>query len=99
MRIHEYLEIVSKKDGSKVVRCVKCGHEFCDPRENYKEHALIWERNLDDVSLRAPVSGEPMFTCYQEFICPSCGTLLEVDVFCPGLDQDEPIVWDIQIRM
>ncbi len=99
MRIHEYLEVITKEDGSKAIQCIKCGHEFCDARENYKEHALLWERSLDDVPLRTPISGEPMFTRYHEFICPGCGTLLEVDLFCPQLDSDEPIVWDIQIKV
>lgn len=98
MRMHEYLEVVSKEDGNKVIRCIKCGHEFCQAAENYKEHALIWERNLDDIPFRTPISGEEMFTRYHEFICPGCGTLLEVCLFCPQLDSDEPIVWDIQLK-
>ena len=99
MRFHEYLETVSKEDGSKVIQCTKCSYMFCDVKENYKEHALLWERDLDDIPLRTPVSGETMFTRYLEFICPSCGTLLEVDFFCPQLDSDEPIVWDIQLKI
>lgn len=99
MRIHEYLEIASKKDGSKVIRCLKCGHEFCGASENYKEHALLRERSLEGIALRTPISGDPMFTRYHEFICPGCGTLLEVGLFCPELDSDDPIVWDIRIKV
>jgi acetone carboxylase gamma subunit len=99
MRFHEYLEIVSKEDGQKMVRCIKCGHEFCDARENYKRYALLWERDATEYPLRSPVSGEAMFTRYQEFICPGCGTLLQVDVICPELDKDDPILWDIQLRV
>lgn len=100
MRIHEYLEIVSKGDGEKaVIRCMKCGYEFGPADENYKKRALVWERDVKEFPQRAPVSGDSMFTCYQEFICPGCGTLLEVDSFCPELDKDEPIVWDIQIKV
>ncbi|UCG66016.1 MAG: hypothetical protein JSW12_02905 [Deltaproteobacteria bacterium] len=99
MRIHEYLRIVSKNGDKKAIQCIKCGHEFCDANENYKEHALIWERKLDDVPLRTPVSGDPMFTLYHDFICPGCGTVLEVDLYCPELDKDDPIVWDIQIEV
>ncbi len=99
MRIHEYLEIVPKEDGTRVIRCTKCGHEFCGAAENYKEYALLWERNLDDIPLRRPISGDEMFTRYHEFICPGCGTLLEVDLFCPELDGDAPIIWDIQLKI
>jgi len=99
MRIHEYLEIVQKEDGQKVIRCIKCGHEFCDARENYKNRCLLWERDLDGFPLRTPISGDKMFTHYQEFICPGCGTLLEVDMICPELDKDAPILWDIQVKV
>lgn len=99
MRIHEYLEIADNKEGKKIIRCLKCGHEFCDARENYKLHALYRERDLKDVKLRSLISGEPTFVLYQEYICPGCGTLLEVDTYCPELDKDDPVVWDIQIKI
>ncbi|MBC8274662.1 MAG: hypothetical protein H8E40_06825 [Chloroflexi bacterium] len=97
MRIHEYLEIV-KQNGKNVIRCMKCGYEFCRAEENYKKHALLRERELCDVL--NPIyclSGEKPFVHLQEFICPGCGTLLEVDVVCPELEED-PILWDIQIK-
>jgi acetone carboxylase gamma subunit len=100
MRIHEYLEIVCKGEGQKaVIRCMKCGYEFCPADENYKKYTLVWERDLKDLPLRTPVSGDPMFTRYQEFICPGCGTLLDVNSFCPEIDENDPIVWDIQIKI
>lgn len=98
MRIHEYLEIVDKKGGRKVIRCIKCGYEFCDAKENYKKYALLWERDPKELPLRSPYSGESMFFRYQEFICPGCGTLLQVDQYCPELDKDDPIVHDIEIK-
>ncbi len=99
MRFHEYLEIVSKEDGRKVIRCVKCGHEFCDAADNYKRHALLWERDASEYPSRSPASGESMFTRYQEFICPGCATLLQVDVISPELDRSDPILWDIQLKV
>jgi acetone carboxylase gamma subunit len=99
MRFHEYLEIVSKTDGQRVTRCIKCGHEFCNAADNYKKHTLLWERDAKEYPLRSPVSGETMFTRYQEYICPGCGTLLQVDVICPELDKDNPILWDIQLKL
>lgn len=98
MRIHEYLEIVEKPEGQKVIRCIKCGYEFCDARENYKRYALYRERDLSDVKLRSLSSGEPTVVVYQEYICPGCATLLQVDTLCPELEED-PIIWDIQIKI
>ncbi len=98
MRIHEYLEIVTKADGEKIIVCRKCGHEFCQANQNYKRHALYLERTLQDWPQRRPASGEDMFVVYQEYVCPGCGVLLEVDNYCPALDsEDEKILWDMQL--
>ena len=97
MRIHEYLEIVVNSEGKKVIRCLKCGYELCRASENYKKHCLLWERNLADLPLRSNPTGDKPFEHYQEFICPGCATLLEVDTVCPDIE-DEPILWDIQIK-
>lgn len=97
MRIHEYLEIAPNDRGERMIRCLRCGHEFCGPDENYKLHALVRVRDLEELPLRSLRSGEPPFVEYQEFICPGCATLLEVDSFCRELDGDDPVVWDIRI--
>ena len=40
-------------------------------------------------------SGEKPFVTYQEYICPGCGTLLEVDVLCEELeDEASRVIWD-----
>ncbi len=99
MRIHEYLEIVDKSNGRKMIVCRKCGHEFCEPTDNYKKYALYRERDLTNLPRRNTLSGAPPFIVYQEFICPGCATLLEVDPFCKELDANEPLVWDIQVKI
>lgn len=98
IRIHEYLEIVEKQRGNMVIKCIKCGYEFCNAKENYKQHALLWESETSEFPLRSLYSGEPMFIRYQQFICPGCGTLLQVDQYLPELDKDEPILHDIQVK-
>jgi acetone carboxylase gamma subunit len=97
MRIHEYLNVVDKR-GRKVIACAKCGHEFCGIHENYKQHAVYRERDARDLPRMTPASGDSLFVIYQEYICPGCGTLLEVDNFCPQIDsEDDKILWDTQI--
>jgi len=94
MRIHEYLEIVEKTDGSKIICCIKCSNEFCPSGDNYKKYALRWVRDLRE--MKKVSQGEKPITHYQEYICPGCGTLLSVDVWSPLVDTDEPL-WDIDI--
>jgi N-methylhydantoinase B len=99
VRIHEYLDVM-EIDGRQLVRCLRCGYLFCDADDNYKKYALLRERDLSDVKLRALRSKEPIWVTYQEYICPGCGTLLEVDNACPQLDsQEEWILWDMQLKL
>jgi len=96
IRISEYLEIVEKKDGVKMICCMKCGNEFCAPGDNYKKYALRWLRDLRET--KRVTEGEEPVTHYQEYICPGCGTLLQVDPWCPLIDSDEPL-WDIDVKV
>jgi N-methylhydantoinase B len=98
VKVHEYLEIVETSSGKKVIVCVNCGNQFCGPGENYKNYSVYREDDLEDVGGRFLASGEKPFVTYQEYICPGCGTLLEVDVLCKGLeDEKSKVIWDIQI--
>lgn len=100
VRMHEYLEIADI-GGHKVIRCVKCGNVFCDAQENYKNYALLRERSPAELKSWPTLSGEPAWTLYQEYICPGCGTLLQVDVISPQLldPGEERILWDIQLKL
>jgi hypothetical protein len=71
IRLSEYLEVVEKKDGMKMICCVKCGNEFCAPGDNYKKYALRRTRDLGE--LKKVTEGEKPITCYQQYICPGCG--------------------------
>ncbi|MDP2728345.1 MAG: acetone carboxylase subunit gamma, partial [Dehalococcoidia bacterium] len=94
LRIHEHLAIVRTTDGRKIITCVKCGNQFCDATDNYKKHALRWTRDVAEMKKMPP--GEETYAYYQEYICPGCATLLQVDICYPSLDSDKPL-WDIQI--
>ena len=88
----EHLHIVSKGDGTYVVKC-DCGHEFCDYRQNWKLEALINVRDSDD-ALREiypeKMAGDPEWNHLREYFCPGCRTLLEVEAVPPGY----PVVHD-----
>ncbi|MFC2008096.1 hydantoinase B/oxoprolinase family protein [Chloroflexota bacterium] len=96
MMITEYVEIIEKENGDKVISCIKCGYEFCSLKDNYKKYALRWTREPQE--LKKVLKGEPILTYYQEYICPGCGTLLQVDLWWPLVDTDEPL-WDIQVEV
>ncbi|SRR5690606_4923214 len=89
--IGEHLFIVQAPEG-RVVRC-DCGHQFGDYRENWKLDALIYVRSDRD-SIEEIYPGrfacDPQWMEIREFICPGCGTLLEVEAAPPGF----PIVFD-----
>ena len=95
LRISEYLEILKNDDDSKAISCIKCGYQFCLQGENYKKFALRNVRELQEMKKLG--IGEPI-TKYQEYICPGCGTLLQVDVWCAAVDTDEPL-WDINVKV
>jgi acetone carboxylase, gamma subunit len=88
----EHLFIVSKGDGSNVIKC-DCGHEFCDYRDNWKLEALINVRDDAD-SLREiypeKMAGDPEWNHLREYFCPGCKTLLEVEAVPPGY----PVIHD-----
>lgn len=100
MRFHEYLEMVEKHTGEKVIICLRCGNQFCSASENYKNFSIYRENDLAGVGGRFLASGEKPFVTYQEYICPGCGTLLEVDVLCKELeDEKSAVIWDMQINI
>ena len=70
-----------------------CEVYFGDYRENWKLSALIRVRNSNE-SLEPLYSGprkpDPGWMEIREYICPKCGSLLEVDAVPPGY----PVIFD-----
>ena len=91
--ISDHLFIVQSKKG-RVTKC-ECGHDFGDYRKNWKLKANIKVRNTKK-SLREIYPNndipDPTWMEIREFICPSCGTLHEVENCAPGY----PIVHDFE---
>lgn len=96
-RVHEYLE-VAEKAGRCWTRCLKCGAVLGGAERNYKLAARRRDRSVQDLTGGALPSGDPHQAVYREYYCPGCGTLLDVEVFCPAVSPDEPL-WDIQLKI
>ncbi len=85
------------KNGSRIVKC-RCGHEFGDYRVNWKLSSLIHVRDTDEAlaevyeSREAP---EASWMQLREYICPGCGTQLEVEAVPRGCPPDFDFLPDI----
>jgi acetone carboxylase gamma subunit len=80
------------KDGKPVVKCF-CGHEFGDYRENWKLKARIYVRDSEESIIevyKKYMAANPDWVELREYYCPSCYSLLEVEVATPGY----PVVFD-----
>ncbi len=90
------LSIVAK-DGSRIVKC-RCGHEFGDYRVNWKLSALINVRDSEG-SLSEIYHGREMpspdWMQLREYICPDCGTQLEVEAVPRGCPPDFDFLPDL----
>lgn len=76
--LQEGLFIVQTSEGKKV-RC-RCGHDFDDYRRNWKESALVYERDPQDGEIYASANAPTQdWMILREFYCPSCATLLDVE--------------------
>jgi acetone carboxylase, gamma subunit len=84
------LYIVDKQDHASV-KC-ECGHEFGDYRQNWKLSALLRVRRSEQelTEIYGPFACDPDWMELREFLCPSCGALLEVDAAVPGY----PVTFD-----
>ncbi|HEV7252725.1 MAG TPA: acetone carboxylase subunit gamma [Mesorhizobium sp.] len=91
--VGDHLFICESAEG-RVTKC-ECGHSFGHYRQNWKLQAAIRVRDTEE-ALREiyPNSDipDPEWMEIREFICPSCGTLHEVEAAAPGY----PIVHDFE---
>lgn len=77
--LQENLYVVERQP-SPVVKCF-CGQEFGDYRRNWKESALVYERDPQDGEVfRGPQGADPEWVILREFYCPGCAAQLDVEV-------------------
>lgn len=90
--LQEHLYVVELADGSRIVRC-DCGQEFGDYQQNWKEGALVYERDPSGTPVfRGPRVADPDWTVLREFYCPGCATQLDVEVVPRGY----PFIFNFQ---
>lgn len=77
--LQEHLYVVLTEAGQRIVKCW-CGNEFGDYRVNWKEAALIYERDPQDGEIFVgPRGASPDWQLLREFYCPGCAALLDVE--------------------
>ncbi|MCH2172097.1 acetone carboxylase subunit gamma [Myxococcota bacterium] len=84
-------------DGERIVKC-RCGHEFGDYRINWKLFSLIHVR--DDAKSIAEIyrgreAPDAGWTQVREYICPGCGSQLEVEAVPRGCPPDFEFLPDL----
>jgi acetone carboxylase gamma subunit len=88
---------VVDKEGARIVKC-RCGHEFGDHRVNWKVFSLIHVRDTAE-SLSEIYKGRelprPDWIQLREYICPGCGTQLEVEAVPRGCVPDFDFLPDL----
>lgn len=93
LKFHEYLAVVTNGK-AEAIRCIHCGHFFCQKDENYKLYARCRERDFYDLAQRLMPSGESYLGGYLEYYCPGCATLLQVDSFCDAFPDSKKPFYD-----
>ena len=91
-RVGESLD-VREKEGRDVFACRHCQLYLGDVTGNYKVHALMRDRGLEELGPPYPPKLRTRFVL-REFSCPGCGTQLEVDLVRPS----QPVLWDIELK-
>jgi acetone carboxylase, gamma subunit len=83
--LQEHLFVVAAAGhGTATVRC-DCGHDFGDYRRNWKEAALVYERDpTDGLIYRGPRAADPAWNVLREFYCPGCLAQLDVEAVPRG---------------
>ncbi len=90
LRVHQSVDLTMKGR----LRCRHCGQSLGGAGDNYKLYAAYRTRPVPQDGIISQVRPEIVF---QEYLCPGCGVLLQVDTWCPKIDSEEPL-WDIQIN-
>lgn len=90
-----HMNIMQDADTRKwLIKC-DCGHSFCDYRENWKLHAVMYVRDTKEAMQEVyPLMMAPdtAWQVYREYYCPSCGTMHDVEAPTPWY----PVIHDFE---
>jgi acetone carboxylase gamma subunit len=88
---------IVQKGNERIVKC-RCGQEFGDYRVNWKLYASIYVRDtaeqLQEV-YRGREQPDPSWMQLREYICPGCGSQLEVEAVPRGTPPDFELLPDL----
>jgi acetone carboxylase gamma subunit len=84
--LQEHLFVVEGPAGAEPTVSCDCGHRFGPFTSNWKEHALVLQREdtRDGAVYLGPRGADPDWMVLREFYCPGCGTQLDVETVPPG---------------
>ena len=94
----EGLNAVRDAAGALVTRC-DCGHDFCQPEDNWKMHAVMNVRDTVDAMREVfpkMSHADPEWMELREFFCPACARQLEVECSPPGYPVVHEFLPDIE---
>ncbi len=100
-RVSEYLvlrpaaEVSGKNKNDTRMHCRMCDTAICGMTENYKDAVI--QRRLP-ISAAGSMMNDPGLYVdagieLRQFVCPGCGTLLEMEVACEA----DSVLWDIEL--
>jgi len=72
---------IDRTSSIAIVRCAECRHKFGPAHEPWKPIARLRERPLHEIG-RVHAAGPKV--CLREFLCPSCGALLDTETAADG---------------
>ena len=88
---------IVQKGNERIVKC-RCGHEYGDYRVNWKLYASVYVRETPE-QLQEVYHGreqpDPTWVQLREYICPGCGSQLEVEAMPRGAPPDFELLPDL----
>jgi len=94
---HAAVEIAGR-GRSAVWRCAGCKEPLGPTRESYKLGALLRVADFDRIVDFSFPGADGYLAKLLEYFCPGCGASLQVDIYCPGFE-DEMVFTDLQLEL
>lgn len=83
--------MVAMKDGIRVMHCTKCRYVLCSAKERWKDNVPRLDSLLSKAGTLRSTTGRFKM---REYLCPRCGTTLDVEV---AQDGDPPLYDEVEV--